>query len=148
LNGKVWLGVVRLAEKADLAKLLAALRDSLSSAVKAIDAYLQALEPEQASVEIRRNGGVYGRLLVKPDEIVATPAVGLNIEVAGLAIQRFLIPKVLEGVKRKYGVDYAIESEGGILKAVRLRGKLEQSEVERLTKAFAWAFEKAVAKQQ
>jgi len=137
-----------LTEEADLAKLLAALRDSLASAVKAIDSYLQALEPEQASVEIRRNGGVYGRLAVKPSELVATPAVGLNIEVADHAIQRFLIPKVLEGVKRKYGVDYAIESEGGMLKAVRLKGKLGQAEVERLAKAFAWAFEKAVAKRR
>jgi len=133
-------------EKADLIRLLDSLRKSFASAVEAIDAYLQGLERE--SVEIRRDGGVYGHLLVKPNELIATPAVGLNIQVAGLAIQRFLIPKVLEGVKRKYGVDYAIESEGGILKTIRLRGVLDRKEVERLIKAFAWAFEKAVAKQK
>jgi hypothetical protein len=134
-------------EKADLVKLLTALRGSLASAVEAIDAYLQSLKQEQQSFEIRR-GDVYGRLTVKPGELVATPAVGLSIKVTSPAIQRFLIPKALDGVKRKYGVDYAVESEGGTLKAVRLKGTLDQKEVERLSKAFAWAFEKAVARQR
>ncbi len=132
-------------EREELVKLLVAIRDAFSSAVEAINAFLQSSEPRQ-EVEIRRNGGVYGRLVVKPNEAVAVPATGLNIRATDLAIQRFLIPKVLEAVKRKYGVDYAVESEGETLKSVRLKGSLEQKEVEKLAKAFAWAFEKAAAR--
>lgn len=140
-----WVG---LSGEEALLKLLKALRSSRSSAVQAIDEYLRAYEKpeEQAIVDIKRNGGIYGRLTVKPGELTAFPAVGLNVEVADLAIQRFLVPKVLDALKRKYGVDYEVESEGGRLKAVRIKGKLEQKDVERLVKAFAWAFEKASSK--
>lgn len=139
----------QLKEEEAMLKLLKALRFSLSSAVQAIDEYLKAYEkPEEqaAVVDIKRNGGIYGRLTVKPEELTAVPAVGINVEVADLAIQRFLVPRVLDALKRKYGVDYEVESEGGRLKAVRIKGKLEQKDVERLAKAFAWAFEKASSK--
>jgi len=132
-------------EKADVAKLLASLREAFASAAKAIDEYLEKVEAAEKypSADITRGGGVYGRLIQKPNEVIAVPAEGLNIAVADVAIQRFLVPKVLDAVKQKHGVEYSLESTNGKLKAVRVKGALEQREIDRLKRALAWAFEKA-----
>lgn len=132
-------------EESDIVKLLVSLRASFASAVEAIDAYLKAVERAEAypKSDITRGDGVYGSLIQKRGEVVAVPAKGLNIAVSAPAIQRFLVPKVLEALKQKYGVEYAVESGNGKLEAVRVKGKLEQREVDKLKRAVAWAFEKA-----
>lgn len=134
-----------MGEEPDIVKLLTSLRASFASVVEAIDSYLKAVEGAEAypKSDITRGEGVYGSLIQKPGEVVAVPAKGLNIMVSSLAIQRFLVPKMLEALKRKHGVEYAVESSNGKLKAVRVKGKLEQKEVDKLKRTVAWAFEKA-----
>ncbi len=132
-------------EREELLKLLASLRESFASAAEAIDAYMRAVRRVEAhpKSDITRGSGVYGSLIQKPGEIVALPANGLNIAASDPAIQRFLVPRVLDALKRKYGVDYAVEPSNGKLALIRVKGSLEQREVDKLKRAMAWAFEKA-----
>jgi CRISPR/Cas system type I-B associated protein Csh2 (Cas7 group RAMP superfamily) len=136
-------------EKGELVKLLATLRESFTTAAEAINSYLQALAPSEGGVAVgiaNRNSHVYGRIIQRPNELVATPAENITVEAEDPAIQRFLIPKVLNALKQKHGVDYAVESGNGKLKAVRIKGALNQQDVDKLKSALAWAFEKASAR--
>jgi hypothetical protein len=135
-------------EKTEIAKLLRSLRDSFASAVEAIDAYLRSQGAAEAypAFKISRNGKEYGRLVKRPNELVAYPCEELNIQADSPAIQKFLMLKFLSAMKQKHGVDYTIDSDNGKLTAVRVKGTLEQKEVEKLNRALAWAFEKASQK--
>jgi len=136
-------------EKAELVKLLTTLRDSFMTNVEALNNYLQILTPPEAGTVIditNRNGHVYGRIIQKPNELVAVPAENITIGRDDPAVQRFLVPKILEAVKQKYGVNYVIEADNGKIKAFRIVGALDQKTVEELKSPLAWAFEKASAR--
>ncbi|MEM2045435.1 MAG: hypothetical protein QXO20_04565 [Candidatus Bathyarchaeia archaeon] len=135
-------------EEPDMVKLLASLRACFASAVEAIDNYLKAVERAEACLksDVMRGADVCWSLIQRQNEVVAVPSKDLDIAASSPAIQRFLVPKVLEALKRKYGVEYSVESGNGKLKAVRVKGKLEQREIDKLKRAIAWAFEKASKK--
>jgi len=64
-------------------------------------------------------------------------------------IQGFLIPRVLDAMKEKHaGFEYRLDvDQDGILQAILIRGKLDDSQVKDLGNAARWAFQRAQEKQ-
>jgi len=90
-----------------------------------------------------KTGGLLARI-VESDrgEITILPVESLGIKVADPAVERFFIPRVLEKLREKHGVNYEIETQQNLLKAIKIKG-LNEGQLEELKKPLAWALEKA-----
>ena len=63
-------------------------------------------------------------------------------------IKNFLIPRVLETMKQKHPkFDYQLQSDQGMLRAVFIRGNLDQDQIKDLADGARWAFQKATESQ-
>ena len=63
-------------------------------------------------------------------------------------IKNFLIPRVLETMKQKHPkFDYQLQSDQGMLRAVFIRGNLDQDQIKDLANGARWAFQKATESQ-
>jgi hypothetical protein len=66
------------------------------------------------------------------------------------ALTGFLFPKVLEAIAEKHlGLEYrVVEGEAGVLKAILIKGKLDEAQVKELVNAARWAYSKAIERAQ
>ncbi len=64
-------------------------------------------------------------------------------------IQGFLVPRVLDGMKEKHaGLDYRLDVDrDGMLRAILIRGKLDEAQVKDLISASKWTFTRAMEPQ-
>lgn len=90
-----------------------------------------------------KTGGLLARI-VESDRggITILPVESLGIKAADPAVERFFIPRVLEKLREKHDVDYKIETQQNLLRAIKIKG-LNEGQLEELKKSLAWTFEKA-----
>lgn len=88
-------------------------------------------------------GGLLARI-VESDmgEITILPVESLGIKVADPAVERFFIPRVLEKLREKHGVNYKIETKQDHLRAIKIKG-LTKEQLKELQSPLAWTLEKA-----
>jgi hypothetical protein len=79
-------------------------------------------------------------------ETTVMPVHSLEIKVSDPAIQRFLIPRVLEKLREKHEINYEIEAHWDLLRAIKIKG-LTQEQLEELKKPLAWTLEKASSRE-
>ena len=128
-----------------------AVRNGLAAIVEELNTILGEMGPRppttaaaKATMHVRdRDGNLYARILHGPGETVILPVESLQIEASDPALERFLIPRILEAFKEKHGVEYSIGEREGLLKEIRLKGRLEEKQLKDLVKALEWTFEKA-----
>lgn len=88
-----------------------------------------------------------GMVNVLEDEASIVPE--SSIYAGDPSLTNFLFPRVLDPLFQKYGLEYqVIEGEGGLLKAIVLKGKLDDSQLKELASAARWAFLKAAERNQ
>ena len=75
-------------------------------------------------------------------EITILPVESLRIQVADPAVDRFFIPRVLEKLREKHDINYKIETQQNLLRAIKIKG-LNEGQLEELKKPLAWTLEKA-----
>ncbi len=90
-----------------------------------------------------KTGGLLARI-VESDrgDITILPVESLGIKVADPAVERFFIPRVLEKLREKHGVNYKIETQQNLLRAIKIK-ELNKEQLEELKKPLAWTLEKA-----
>ncbi len=68
------------------------------------------------------------------------------VDIDAAPIQGFLIPRVLDTMKAKHaGFDYRLDvGQDGMLQAILIRGKVDESQVKELASAAKWAFMHAI----
>jgi hypothetical protein len=90
-----------------------------------------------------KKGGLLARI-VESDmgETTVLPVESLGIKVADPAVQRFLVPRVLEKLREKHGIDYKIEAQQDLLRAIKIKG-LSEEQLKELRNPLAWTLEKA-----
>ncbi len=90
-----------------------------------------------------KTGGLLARI-VESDmgEITILPVESLGIKVADPAVERFFIPRILEELREKHGVNYKIETQQDLLRAIKIKG-LTEEQLEELKSPLAWTLEKA-----
>jgi len=90
-----------------------------------------------------KTGGLLARIIESDiGETTVLPVESLGIKVADPAVQRFLIPRVLEKLREKHGINYKIETQQDLLRAIKIKG-LSEEQLKELKKPLAWTLEKA-----
>jgi hypothetical protein len=90
-----------------------------------------------------KNGGLLAHIVESNiGETTILPVESLGIKVADPAVQRFLIPRVLEKLIEKHGIDYKIEAQQELLRAIKMKG-LNEEQLKELKNPLAWTLEKA-----
>ncbi|MDK2372605.1 MAG: hypothetical protein QI197_04435, partial [Candidatus Korarchaeota archaeon] len=62
------------------------------------------------------------------------------------AFDHFLVKKVLEGIKSKYGIEYELEEDDGYCTAILLSERLGNEEYKKLVRAIHWTVSRAEEK--
>jgi len=75
-------------------------------------------------------------------DITILPVESLEIKATDPAVERFFIPRVLEKLTEKHGVNYKIETQQNLLRAIKIKG-LNEEQLEELKKPLTWTLEKA-----
>jgi hypothetical protein len=90
-----------------------------------------------------KKGGLLARIVESNmGETTILPVESLGIKVADPAVQRFLIPRVLEKLTEKHGIIYKIEAQQELLRAIKIKG-LSEEHLKELKNPLAWTLEKA-----
>ncbi len=90
-----------------------------------------------------KTGGLLARIVESNiGETTILPVESLEIKVADPAVQRFLIPRVLEKLTEKHGITYKIEAQQDLLRAIKIKG-LNEEQLKELKNPLAWTLEKA-----
>ena len=114
---------------------------SLAAELKAIVGEIT----ETGTVEhlTNKTGSLLARIIESDiGETTILPVHSLTIKVSDPAIQRFLIPRVLEKLREKHEINYEIEAHRDLLRAIKIKG-LTQEQLEELKKPLAWTLDKA-----
>lgn len=121
-----------------------AVRDGLDRVVEQLNFILAEYAPSGLVDQITDKAGrLLARVFESTDKLTIMPLETLQVKADDPAVQRFLIPKVLERLKEKKELNYAFEADYGFLKVIRVEGKLSSEDKAGLRRAVAWTLEKA-----
>ena len=127
-------------ELTQLLEAVSTIRDELKELVEKLDLILGSARIDTLK---SRDGGALGKAYLMCGSATIIPTV--PVAEGDPAVTRFLIPKVLERMKAKYGIEYTVENRDGKLRRLTVLN-VPQAEYEKLKRAVEWALEKASAR--
>jgi len=127
-------------ELTQLLEAVSTIRDELKELVEKLDLILGSARIDTLK---SRDGKVLGKAYLMCGSATIIPTV--PVAEGDPAVTRFLIPKVLERMKAKYGIEYTVENRDGKLRRLTVLN-VPQAEYEKLKRAVEWALEKASAR--
>jgi len=127
-------------ELTQLLEAVSTIRDELKELVEKLDLILGSARIDTLK---SRDGEALGKAYLMNRSATIIPTV--PVAEGDPAVTRFLIPKVLERMKAKYGIEYDVENRDGKLRRLTVLN-VPQAEYEKLKRAVEWALEKASAR--
>lgn len=129
----------------DLEKIKAIIASHLEQAAQEIRGLVQPhggfSTPDAES--LTSNGQLVVRIQKVDNETRFLPVESLRIKKDVGTIKGFLVPKILENLKKKHGLNYQILGKGDLLKAVVVYGPIAGKQLKELKSGVAWAFHRA-----
>ena len=105
-------------------------------------------QPQYAGVkqyDLWKNGVTFGVINQLDEELSVVPVRPMPVNKS--TIDSFLVPKILQAMKLKHGLEFWIQADTeGMLTAIFLRGKTTQSQILEIRNGARWAFEKQLEK--
>lgn len=126
-----------------LFKVVLAFREGLNRVVEELNSILAEYTPSGIDQITDRAGRLLADVFEFPDRVTIMPLETLRVKADDPAVQRFLIPRVLERLREKKGLNYTVEADYGFLKAITIDCQLTPEDEARLKRAVAWTLEKA-----
>ena len=125
---------------------LSKLSEELKATITLIDTILEKrtpAKPESVENLIDKTGEkLLAEIILNDDTVTITTVQKLQVKANDPALRRFLLPSVLDKLKKKHGVEYYVETKGELLHRIVLKN-MPEGEWERIEGAVRWTFEKA-----
>ena len=126
----------------NILEAVAAVRDELKELADKLDLIL---ESAQIDILTSRDGKILAKTFRHNNSLTVILDKNVKVGEGDIAIQHFLIPKVLERMKEKHQIQYSFEYRERLLGSLKVTG-LPEGEEEKLKRAVAWTFEKAITR--
>jgi len=126
----------------NILEVVAVIRDELKELAEKLDLMLESV---QMDILTSRDGKVLAKTFRSNNSLTVILDENVKVGEGDIAIKHFLIPKVLERMKEKYQIEYSFEYRERLLGSLKVTG-LPEGEEEKLKRAIAWTFEKAITR--